>query len=220
MKLVFLLYPSNPLHHDTGVASDTLIGIVSLLCSLTHFVALTVSVWSNGGAITHRPRLSCLLAHGARNSAALHLALGVDNDTRVVLKVQEDAVGALPRLALSHDNGGHDLLAQLGLSLLDRGHDHVADTGGRQAVQACANGLDGDDVQVAGAGVVCAVHDGAAAEIVSLFCCCTSYSWSQGRACWCVWEISIGVEDCEYVHRQTESHLQLRTGTTASAEVC
>lgn len=57
-----------------------------------------------------------------------------------------------------------DLLSQLRLSLLDGGHDHVADTAGGQAVQAGTDTLDGDDVQVAGTRVVGAVHDGTDGE--------------------------------------------------------
>jgi hypothetical protein len=56
----------------------------------------------------------------------------------------------------------HDLLPQLRLSLLDSRHDHVSRTTGRQTVKTRTNALDGDDVQVAGTGVVAAVHDGAA----------------------------------------------------------
>ena len=87
--------------------------------------------------------------------------------TSVVLEVQEDTVGSLPGLGLSDDNGGVDLLAELGLSLLDGGHDHVTDTTSRQSVEAGTDTLDGDDVQVSGAGVVCAVHDSAAVSFVS-----------------------------------------------------
>jgi hypothetical protein len=82
-------------------------------------------------------------------------------NTSVVLEVQEDTVGSLPGLGLSDDNGGVDLLSELGLALLDGGHDHVTDTSSRESVQAGTDTLDGDDVQVSGAGVVCAVHDGA-----------------------------------------------------------
>jgi hypothetical protein len=40
------------------------------------------------------------------------------------------------------------LLSQLGLSLLDRGHNHITDTGCRQSVQSGANALDGYDVKI------------------------------------------------------------------------
>lgn len=82
--------------------------------------------------------------------------------TSVVLEVEVDTVGSSPGLALTDDNGGHDLLSQLGLSLLDGSHDHVTDTGSGQTVQASTDTLDGDDVQVTGTGVVAAVHHGAA----------------------------------------------------------
>jgi hypothetical protein len=70
--------------------------------------------------------------------------------TSVVLEVQEDTVESLPGLGLADNDGGVDLLSQLGLSLLDGGHDHVTDTASGQAVQAGTNTLDGDDVQVTG----------------------------------------------------------------------
>lgn len=83
-------------------------------------------------------------------------------NTSVVLEVQVDTVSPAPGLALADDNGGHDLLAELGLSLLDGGHDHVTNTGSGEAVQAGTNTADGNDVQVASTGVVAAVHHGAA----------------------------------------------------------
>jgi hypothetical protein len=69
-----------------------------------------------------------------------------------------------------------DLLSQFWLSLLDSGHDHlfmilacilfpkfdiayVANTCSRQPVETSTESLDGDDVEIAGAGVVAAVHD-------------------------------------------------------------
>lgn len=48
---------------------------------------------------------------------------------------------------------------------------HVTDTTGGQPVQAGTNTLDGDDVQVSCAGVVCTVHDGTAAALsVPILC--------------------------------------------------
>ena len=117
-------------HDDTGVGGDT------------------------------RPQLSGLLGDGSSDGRALHFTLGVDNDTGVVLKVQVDTVRPPPGLALADNDGGHDLLPQLRLSLLDGGHDHVTGTASGQAVEARTNTLDGDDVQVAGTRVVAAVHDG------------------------------------------------------------
>lgn len=115
------------------------------------------------------PQLGGLLADGAGDGGALHLALGVDDDAGIVLKVEEDAVEALPGLGLADNDGGVDLLAELGLALLDGRDDHVADAAGGQAVQAGADALDGDDVQVAGTRVVGAVHDGTAAKCLVSF---------------------------------------------------
>ena len=82
-------------------------------------------------------------------------------NTSIVLEVQVDTISPAPGLALADDNGGHDLLAELGLSLLDGGHDHVTDTGSRETVEAGTDTGDGDDVQVASTRVVAAVHHGA-----------------------------------------------------------
>jgi hypothetical protein len=127
-----------------------------------------------------RPELGGLLCDGAGDGGALHFTLGVDDlcrsanpvlayvlassthHTSVILEVQEDTVCSPPWLALSDNDGGHDLLPQLRLSLLDCGHDHVASTTSRQTVETRTDTLHGDDVQVAGARVVAAVHDGTA----------------------------------------------------------
>lgn len=47
---------------------------------------------------------------------------GGTHNTSVVLEVQEHTVGALPGLGLADNDGGVDLLAELGLALLDGGH--------------------------------------------------------------------------------------------------
>lgn len=80
--------------------------------------------------------------------------------TGVVLEVEVDTVCASPGLALADNDSGHDLLPELRLSLLDGGHDHVANTTSGETVEAGTNTLDGDDVKVTGTGVVGAVHDG------------------------------------------------------------
>ena len=82
--------------------------------------------------------------------------VGWDRDA--TFEVHVDTILAAPGLALADDDGGHHLLPEIGLPLLDGGHDHVADAGGREAVEAALDALDGDDVQVLGACVVRAVH--------------------------------------------------------------
>jgi hypothetical protein len=79
---------------------------------------------------------------------SLHLSLGVDDNTGVVLKVEEDTIPSPPRLPLSTDNSGHNLLPQLGLSLLDGSHDHVSSSGGRKSRKSSTETDDGDNVEV------------------------------------------------------------------------
>jgi hypothetical protein len=129
--------------------------------------------------------------------------------TSVVLEVEEDTVCSPPWLALADNDGGHDLLPQLRLSLLDGGHDHVSRTTSRQTVKTRTNTLDGDDVQVAGAGVVAAIHDGSAVLPLANI---------PRRVCDSMRERRFGeaVAFGENVHRQTESHLELVTGGRTS----
>lgn len=107
------------------------------------------------------PQVSTLLGDRASDGRTLHLTLGVDNDTGVVLKVQESTVLSSPWSGLSNDNSRHDLLSQLWLTLLDGGHDHVTSRSSRQSVQSSTETLDGDDVKVSGTRVVATVDDGA-----------------------------------------------------------
>lgn len=136
------------------------------------------SSFSPTSANTHRPKLSSLLTNRTSDGRSLHLTLWIDNDTGVVLEVEVHTVGSPPWLALTNDNRWHDLLPQLWLSLLDGRHDHVANTGGWQAVETGTETLDRDDVQVAGTAVVGAVHDGAAAIVLVLVfvvvCACSA----------------------------------------------
>jgi len=133
---------------------------------------------------THRPKLRRLLAHRPRDSTSLHLALRIHNlslksalhprshkplpsqvytyHPSIILEIQEHPVRAPPRLTLPHNHRRHDFLPQLWFTLLYGRHHHVAYTTSGEAVEARADAFDGDDVEVAGAGVVCAVHDGAA----------------------------------------------------------
>lgn len=88
------------------------------------------------------------------------LWIGDTYDTSVVLEIEEDTIEALPGLGLADDDGGVNFLAELGLSLLDGGHDHVTNTTSGQSVETSTDTLDGDDVKVASTRVVGAVHDG------------------------------------------------------------
>ena len=106
------------------------------------------------------PELGALLGDGAGDGGALHLALGVDDDACVVFEVQEVALSPAEGLSLAHEDGGHDLLPEVGLALAHRAQEHVADGAAREAVQAAAGHGHGDHEQGLGARVVGAVDDG------------------------------------------------------------
>jgi len=147
------------------------------------------------------------------------------HDTGVVLEVEEDTVCSPPGLALADDDSGHDLLPELRLSLLDGGHDHVTNTGSGQAVKTSANALDGDDVEVTGAGVVAAVHDCAAVgtQLSDFLFFNVPFACSPFRAS-SIFFIPIQFLSSSgrliswaNVHRQTQSHLQLGAGNTTTS---
>lgn len=52
------------------------------------------------------PHVGALLGARTGHSAALHLPLGVDDDTCVILEVDKGAFAAAPRLALAHHDSG------------------------------------------------------------------------------------------------------------------
>lgn len=76
----------------------------------------------------------------------------------VTFKVHVNAILSAPRLALPHDDGGHDLLAEIGLALLHGGHDHVADAGRGEAIKPTLNALHRYNVEILGSGVIGAVY--------------------------------------------------------------
>ena len=101
-----------------------------------------------------RPDVSALLGDGSQDGTSLHLALVVDDDAGVVLKVDEETFSSPPGLSLSDDDGGQHLLSKLGLSLLAGGHDHVTNASRRKSVESTLVAHNGDDVQVLGTRVI------------------------------------------------------------------
>ena len=110
------------------------------------------------------PKVSALLGNRSRHGRSLHLSLVVDNDSSVILEVNKDSLLPAETLALADNDGGHDLLPQLGLSLLHGSHNHVAGTGLRVPVKAPTGVTDSDDVEVLSSGVVGAVDDGSSGK--------------------------------------------------------
>jgi len=105
------------------------------------------------------PEVSALLSDGSSDRTSLHFSLGVDDDSRVVFKVEVHARFASPSLALANHHGGHHFLPELGLSLLHRAHHHIANTSSGKPVKAALDAFDSDDVKVLSTAVVSAVHE-------------------------------------------------------------
>lgn len=134
--------------------------------------------------------------------------------TGIVLEVQENTICSSPRLALAHDNRRHDLLSEFRLSLLHSCHNHITNTTGRQTVETSSNTLNGDNVEISCAGVVAAIHDGTAADLlVTIFPGCVSDRVEE-RA----FQLDFRGRN---IHWESECHLQLATrGTTAIGRNC
>ena len=130
-----------------------------------HFRLTVFSEHCASSACDFGPQISALLRNWAADGRSFKFPLHVDNDARVILKVDvRAAVDAPPRAALSHDNRRHDFFSELWLSFLDCGHDHVPHGCPRHFIQPTFDSFDGDDVKVLRTSVVCAVHDGSDAE--------------------------------------------------------
>ena len=77
----------------------------------------------------------------------------------LTFEVEEVALSSSDGLLLADDDGGHDLLSELGLTLLDGSEEHVADGGSGQAGHSGTNAGNGEHVDVLGSSVVSAVHN-------------------------------------------------------------
>ena len=106
-----------------------------------------------------RPELGALLGNGASDGGSLHLALGVDDHASVVFEVEVMTFASAESLALSDEDGGHDLLTEVGLTLSDGGEEHVADGAAGEAVQAAAGRGHGDHEQSLSTGIISTVDD-------------------------------------------------------------
>lgn len=78
---------------------------------------------------------------------------------RLTFEVEEVTLSTSDGLLLADDDGGHDLLSELGLTLLDGSEEHVSNGGNGEPVETTASANDGDHVEVLGSSVVSAVHD-------------------------------------------------------------
>jgi hypothetical protein len=62
-------------------------------------------------------------------------------------------------LSLSDEDGGEDLLTEIGLTLPDGSEEHVTDRAAGEAVQAATSGGHGNNEKGLGAGVISAVNN-------------------------------------------------------------
>lgn len=110
-----------------------------------HLVSLSyrTSIGRNTG-----PQVSAFLRYRTGNSGALHFALVVHYDARIILKVEEDTISPAEGFSLPNDDRWHDFFTQFRFTLLDGGDKHVTDSGSGQPVQTTTDSMDGNHVQV------------------------------------------------------------------------
>jgi hypothetical protein len=77
----------------------------------------------------------------------------------LTFEVEEVAFSSADGLALADDDSRHDLLSELGLTLLDRSEEEITDRAGGVPVKASTGHGAGEHVQVLSSSVVSAVHD-------------------------------------------------------------
>ena len=106
-----------------------------------------------------RPQVSALLGYRSLNRRTLHFPLRVDDDARVVLKVNHQTFLSLERSSLANHNRREHFLSQIWFTFFHSAHKHGTDVRRWQTVLATAPTFDRDDVQVLGPSVVSAVHN-------------------------------------------------------------
>ena len=77
----------------------------------------------------------------------------------LTFEIEEVAFASADSLALTNDDSGHDLLSQLGLTLLDRSKEEIANRAGGVPVKTSAGHGACDHVKVLGSSVVSTVHN-------------------------------------------------------------
>jgi hypothetical protein len=119
--------------------------------SLDHCASVRRNTW---------PQVRAFFRDGTSDGRALHLTLGIYDNTGIILKVEEKTVTSTPSFALADNDGRHRLLAKFWLSLLHGRHNHVTDTGIRKTIQMRAKTEGFYDKERLCAAVVCTVEDG------------------------------------------------------------
>ena len=104
------------------------------------------------------PEIGALLGDGSGDTRSLHLTSVVNNHTSIILKIQKVSFSPTDGFLLTDDDSGHDLLSELGLTLLDRGEEHVADRASGESVELSSSHANCNHMKVLGSGVVTTVH--------------------------------------------------------------
>ena len=142
------------------------IGLVTLLyhawfeicsCCYTLETPTLDDAWSSRRDLG--PQIGALLGNRTGDGGSLHLTLRVNDDSSVVLEVDESALSSSPRLSLSDEDSLQNLLSELRLTLLDGNHHHITNSGTRQTVKSGTDALDGNNEQVLTTRVISAVDE-------------------------------------------------------------
>lgn len=96
------------------------------------------------------PQVGTFFRYRTGNSGALHFALVVYYDARIVLEIEENTISPAEGFSLSNDDRWHDFFTQFRFTLLNCGDKHITNTSRGQPIQTTTNSMDGDHVQVLG----------------------------------------------------------------------
>merc|ERR1719244_2343729 len=89
-------------------------------------VKKTLLMYTSSIGSNSRPEFSTFLCYRSSDGRTLHLSLVVDDNSCIVLKVQEHSVLPAEGLPLSNYYSRHYLLTKFWFSLLHRGHKHIS----------------------------------------------------------------------------------------------
>ena len=93
-----------------------------------------------------RPELSALLGNGTSDVLTLHISLRVDDDSSIVFEVKEMAFSSSDGFALTDDDSRNNLLSEFGLTLLDRGKEHISNGASGGSVKSSTSQGNRNDV--------------------------------------------------------------------------
>nr|GMD73089.1 syntaxin 5 [Ipomoea batatas] len=99
---------------------------------------LNDSICSTGNP---RPKVSTFFPNRSNKNVTFHFTLRIHHRRKYTFEIHINAILSAPRLALTDDDGRHDLLPEIGFPLLHGSHDHVTNASRRQPVEATLDPL-------------------------------------------------------------------------------